>query len=190
MTDCDWRMLGLDQLPTSSATDWGIDSDQDGMPDFIEIIKGTNPAVADMTADPDVDGVDTRKEIALGRDPFANDQAIPDYQLNQYHVEFNKAVDSECPYGRWDLSLDRVQVARTMEFVADSSFSAMSHQKDEQVVYIYYRKIPLNSQNPLVEYYGRFVNLNLLTQKQLEVITASVNQLNPRDFFYLGSVPK
>ncbi len=39
------------------------------MPDGAEILFGTNPIIADATADPDGDGLTNAEEIALGSAP-------------------------------------------------------------------------------------------------------------------------
>lgn len=51
----------------------GSDGDEDGMPDWWEIQKGTDPAAADGDADPDADGVSNLKEFLGHTDPLQSD---------------------------------------------------------------------------------------------------------------------
>jgi hypothetical protein len=51
----------------------GADTDGDGVPDWWELQKGTNPAVADDEADPDGDGVSNREEFLAHTDPLQAD---------------------------------------------------------------------------------------------------------------------
>ena len=67
-SDCDikvlkkyWRDVNLD-----SSSDW----DKDGVPNFVEIVKGTDPVIDDMSKDPDNDGLSTRFEIMRSMNPF------------------------------------------------------------------------------------------------------------------------
>lgn len=189
LTDCDWRMLGLDLRADADLTSWGIDSDHDGMIDFVEIIKGTNPGLADMSGDPDGDGTDTRKEIINGRDPFIPDSYLPEFQLNNLSSVFDSRADNECPYGRWNLDLSRIQVSRTFEYVAsEPTFTIMNHLPDEQMVMLIYRKVPTNSSQPEIEYYGKFVGVSYLKAKKTETVKASVSQVGPTDFVLMGAV--
>lgn len=50
-----------------------VDLDGDGLPDVWENANGTNPAVADASADPDNDGLTNAQELALGTNPFTFD---------------------------------------------------------------------------------------------------------------------
>ncbi|MBI3203236.1 MAG: VWA domain-containing protein [Myxococcales bacterium] len=59
-----WQAVELHAAP---------DTDGDGIPDWWEIQKGTDPAAADSDADPDDDGLSNREEFLAHTDPLQSD---------------------------------------------------------------------------------------------------------------------
>lgn len=55
-------------LAPGSTTPQGFDSDLDGIPDFLEMLRGTNPIAYDVLADSDHDGRINLDEYRLGQD--------------------------------------------------------------------------------------------------------------------------
>jgi hypothetical protein len=103
LNDCEMKLMGL--TADSDQSDPGIDTDRDGMPDLIEIYKGTNPTSGiDMSEDPDRDGESTRSEILKGRDPFFKDPSGSEQA--QYEIFYNSKISSSCGTGSWDMSID------------------------------------------------------------------------------------
>ena len=51
----------------------GSDFDNDGMSNLFEVMNGFNPFVADLTADPDGDGLNNVNEQTAGTDPKSKD---------------------------------------------------------------------------------------------------------------------
>lgn len=59
------------------------DTDEDGLPDFVEKLKGLNPNNNDADKDGvDLDGIINRRELQLGTDPsFTGDESVIDYTV-------------------------------------------------------------------------------------------------------------
>jgi hypothetical protein len=50
-----------------------VDSDRDGVPDWVEVRLGGNPLVDDRLVDSDMDGIPNGEEVIRGLDPWTND---------------------------------------------------------------------------------------------------------------------
>ncbi|NUN05295.1 MAG: hypothetical protein HUU57_06000 [Bdellovibrio sp.] len=190
LSDCDYKMLSLDKLPKKSEDDWGVDSDRDGMPDYVEIIKGSNPAVADMTSDPDGDGVANLEEIQKGTDPFFADAQTPLTILNNVSVgALPPKEGGVCDYESWAISIGRLQVAGTLELGSSGIMSGQwVHSQNQHVMLIYYRLTPQNANAPVAEFYGSIVKINYSRSGKEEVVAASQNRVSTEDFVILGRV--
>lgn len=102
MSDCDVRILKLDQFSINPNLA-GIDSDNDNVPDYVEILKGLNPLTVDSNQDTDSDGLTNLEEISSGRDPFVPDQnSAP---LLSFNLEFTDTIVG-CDNGGWTYSLN------------------------------------------------------------------------------------
>ena len=102
MSDCDIKILKLDKLavyPTLA----GIDSDNDGIPDFIEILKGTNPISNDSYLDSDGDGLTNMQEISMGLDPFKPD--TEEKPVVSSDSQFSDIITG-CTSGGWNLNIN------------------------------------------------------------------------------------
>lgn len=185
LTACDLAMLGISE----TRGDAGVDTDRDGLPDFVEILKGTDPLVADMTADPDGDGVTTLEEIVRGSDPFTTDANLLSDLLTKTKMKFDidPAVTS-CPNGSWSLGLDQLARAKTLKFSGPAS--DFNHEADEQVLYLYYRLSPTNSLAPQMEYYGRLIKVLPPSTAGTEtpILQTVPNRVLPQDFSLLGKI--
>ena len=104
MSDCDIKILKLDQYAVNPKLA-GIDSDNDGIPDYIEIIKGLNPLSADSNLDTDNDGLTNLEEISIGHDPFTPDQNAP--ATLSFKLAFLDTIEG-CDNGGWSYSLNSV----------------------------------------------------------------------------------
>lgn len=101
ISDCDVKILKLDKLAFRQEL-VGIDSDNDGIPDFIEILKGTSPINMDSYIDMDNDGLNNLQEISSGLDPFTPD-AGDDKVIHS--ASLFKDVINQCTSGGWHLDI-------------------------------------------------------------------------------------
>lgn len=101
MSDCDIRILKLDQFSINPNLA-GIDSDNDNIPDYVEILKGLNPMSADSNQDTDSDGVTNLEEISIGRDPFVPDSNVA--PLLNFNLSFSETIEG-CDNGGWTYNL-------------------------------------------------------------------------------------
>lgn len=187
LSDCDYRMLGLQ---FQNAGSWGVDTDRDGMLDLIEIIKGTNPAVADMVGDPDGDGIVNRDEIVRGSDPFTPDAFLPEYLLSLYKMNYVQAAkDAVCPMGYWKLEADRlvsVDTQPVQNFNGPSAF--LNHTRNEHKIVVFYRSVAQNSSSSMNEYYSASLNVLFEKRQGREYATPSTEELKAADFQMIGEV--
>lgn len=155
LSECDIKILGLNQ--EGEMKEWGLDSDDDGMPDLVEILKGTDPLIKDMSFDPDSDGQSTRSEILLGRDPFEVDGEIPDNELSQFEVKYEGKVEDEpsCQFGAWKLSLKNSPVIEVKAY-SETGRENFSHDKNVQKIFVFYRLDAQNTLSEKSEYFGAF----------------------------------
>lgn len=65
LTDCEEAVLRTDP--------YLVDSDRDGVPDWIEVRLGGNALVDDRLIDSDMDGIPNGEEVTSGLDPWTND---------------------------------------------------------------------------------------------------------------------
>lgn len=187
MTDCDVKVLGLDKLPGQITN--GTDADGDGILDFVEIIKGTNPAVSDMTLDPDGDGITNKDEILRGTDPNAPDADLKSTLINNTSVHYSPASEGLCPNGGWTIEASRLQTVASTELSGlPLAIRALEHRANQHVMMAVYRLTPTNDSNPVTEYYGQIVNVNYSANGKIESLAAVKNSLKSSDFILLGSV--
>ena len=162
MSDCDIKILKLDKI-TSNPNLLGVDSDDDGIPDYIEILKGTNPLTADASIDSDSDGYTNLEEIANGTDPFTPDE--PTSGSTKYSSSYKSEMD-QCNNGGWTYSLD----------------SLKSLEGSNEIIF-FFKTISINS---TTEYEYRFKTIQL--NFELNPATNTLTPLNtsssvfPNDF--------
>lgn len=187
LTDCDVRVLDLHTLPGQNTL--GVDADGDGVLDFIEIIKGTNPAVADMTLDPDGDGITNKDEILRGTDINSPDANLKLSVINNTDVRYSPASEGLCPNGGWTIEASRLQtVANESLSGLSGSLTALEHSRNQHVMMAVYRLTPTNDVNPITEYYGQIVNVDYSANGRSETLTSLRNNLVTTDFKLLGMV--
>lgn len=120
-SECDLRALGLDQLyghPTQ-----GVDSDKDGIADFIEVLRGTLPNESDGLSDPDHDLVTTNLEIQRGSNPFVYDEPFSSNYETKVRVT-KLPASSACTQEQgehWSVQIDHLPWAKTLSGYSDSS---------------------------------------------------------------------
>jgi hypothetical protein len=114
----------------------GIDTDEDRLPDFIEIIRGTSPARADALASPFGDGLTNMAKITGGLDVEANALLQPVAADRQMDVTFEPS-DTHCPAGRagYTYVFEQLPMTSTRAFVDHTAdVLSLSHGPDENVV--------------------------------------------------------
>lgn len=192
MSDCDYRILYLDKIPSAIGSDWGVDSDNDGVLDIIEILKGTDPASSDMARDLDGDGISNLDEIVRGSDPYYNDANTPLSILNETSVSPLPASQgsSSCAAGGWTINLNRMQVTPTLAVsVSAATPSSFTHPENQQMIMIYYRLSPQNSTSSQSTFFGRVVRVNVsVDDNGLERLSTSTDFIPNDDFRELGKV--
>lgn len=179
LSDCDSKVLALDKIPHEG--DWGIDSDGDGFIDYLEIIKGLDPAKADLLLDPDGDGLTNKEEIIQGSDPFTPDNNLAHTLINQLTNEFKfDSFDPVCPLGAYATELDRMQVTPLLE--------TPIHGADEHIVLIQVRYSPSNSLEAKKEYFGTYFKVQLQLDGKKETLVPEINQIPYSDLLKWGEV--
>lgn len=132
LSECDIKALGLDSLFDHPVQ--GLDSDKDGIPDLLEIMRGTLPNTLDAVADSDHDGLLNHTEIARGSNPlFADVQFSTEWTVV---ATATKEVNLNCATEFWTISANHIPIGHVPGF-ADVDLNtplALSHEKNENVV--------------------------------------------------------
>lgn len=115
LSDCDIRALGLDLLFNHPVQ--GLDSDKDGMIDFLEIVHGTLPNQRDELDDPDHDLVRNAEEINTGGDPRSFDPSVD--SLAKIDVRVSKVANSTCAGEEWSIDVQRLPWISNTKAVSD-----------------------------------------------------------------------
>lgn len=173
LSDCDIKLLQLT----------GVDTDGDSLMDFVEVVKGTNPAFSDALSDPDSDQKSNLNEIMQGSDLFTNDPDFPDPMKTKTIGVFNPS-STDCSDGGWDYNVTQTSVSPTEAVSFPSALQDLNHQDKEQVLWMGYRLIPKNSANSKVTYYGKIVNVQVSDDGLTQRATPAV--IKDQDFVELG----
>lgn len=146
LTDCDYKSLGLQQL--YQHPDQGLDSDKDGIPDLIEVLRGTLPNVADDTGDPDHDLILNKTEITKGTNPLYADNN--DSLSTRVISSISKNTgDKSCTGESWTMKIDQVPFVPVEEFtdpydkMVPAGGLTLSHEKDENIAVVVLKIRPL-----------------------------------------------
>ncbi len=138
LTDCDVKALQLSPLGQSQ---FGLDSDKDGIPDLIEILKGTNPAIDDALNDPDNDGVLNFQEIQSNTNPvYANSNFSPQLFIQAGIQKISTTGAGANCSENWQMNVAQMPLfqipayAAPMSFVANPSQINFYHDLDENVI--------------------------------------------------------
>lgn len=150
-TVCDQTILSLGLLRcdaaaiSSSTALTGVDTDLDGVPDFIEVLKGLDPirAIADEDNDMLPNGVKSNiDEIQKGLDPISQDD-VDDSQ--QIHVTAPK-LSNKGVCGNQDHYSFSVSSFPLLDVQASTNpkFPELSHAANENVMMAFYISHPLD----------------------------------------------
>ena len=105
ISDCDIKILKLDKVDLNYPELVGIDSDNDGIPDYVEIVKGLSPNNNDSYLDYDGDTLTNMQEISMGLDPFNPDQ--DKQKIIESETSFKDQIES-CTSGGWELNINNL----------------------------------------------------------------------------------
>lgn len=122
-----------------------IDSDEDGLPDFLEKLKGLNPNSLDANSDGvDLDGIINRREIQLGTDPnYKGDEPTISYTIKA------SDVTAGCGAGQpsYHYDIDRILLAATKKFTdtVNTDPYMLSHEDGENIIFVLAKLSPEDS---------------------------------------------
>ncbi|MFZ3231874.1 MAG: hypothetical protein WA160_16830 [Pseudobdellovibrio sp.] len=184
LSDCDLKVLGLNSVVASS--DPGIDTDGDNIPDFIEVLRGTNPKIADSLSDPDNDGILNTEEISMGSDPVHYESEVPADIRIYANMNRNNKVDplKPCSGERWSLKVDRIPFMKVPAFT-DSAIKIspdainFSHKINENVVIVWIKLVPKAGFSGLPKMYFKTLKINAIE---------NIFSLTMDDFKLMGEV--
>jgi hypothetical protein len=182
LSECDLAALSM-------ADGDGVDYDKDRIPDFIEILRGTLPTVNDAFNNLDGDGLTNLQEIHVGRQVDSPDDSVGPELLLDWSISRLKDTD-QCPANQqsWKISLNRIPTVPVKAYKdpLDKNFPnskfRLSHDENENVIFIYYISEPLNSQNAPAEIFGTTIKVPYGVQDLSKI------KINPESFQKLGSL--
>lgn len=177
LDDCDAELAGISFTGNSDSA--GLDSDRDGLIDYLEIIRGTNPLVADRFGDKDNDQRTNIDELLEGGNLNFYDKEVN--ELINPHFSAKKIENSNCTGETWEAQVQKLPWYPSPVDIIDSVGTAeFSIQKDQSLALI---TIKLDSLNPM-------------SKSKLLVKTIHLNQLEQesdlmiKDFTLIGEIPK
>jgi hypothetical protein len=127
ISQCDLKAISVAQNAAPNSRLEGWDSDHDGIPDFIEILAGTNVLVASQADDPDNDGQTTSMEVSNFTNPnYAGSRD----STTAIQSSLTTASDPDCAGDAYQISLDSapLTVLRPYQSV---EFPKLSHGTDD-----------------------------------------------------------
>jgi hypothetical protein len=151
----------------------GLDSDKDGIPDLVEILKGTSPNYDDTQTNLDGDLMTMMQELAVGRDPFFADDNLPASLLVNF-TQTPTAATSTCTLDQqpFSVNINNVPLVHTIPVQIDPSDSAnyipgnnfVDHGADDNIIFVYYiigQSLQGNSSTPPSSFLeGQFIKVN------------------------------
>ncbi len=186
VSECDLKILRIDKLYPHLSP--GVDTDKDGMPDIIEILRGTDPGLADMLADPDGDGRTNKQEILENTEVAKSDSLQFTQERPEYTVEYiNRQQTNACSYGAWRLEATTLPGLDNQTVTAAQPVT-LNHARGENVYLVFYRQNPLNSANEGVQFYGGLVHSRYNKIGDTIAVSLDRSVLWPIDFEKLGEV--
>lgn len=174
LTDCDTELTGID-LANNHPTN-GLDTDKDGILDYFELIRGTNPLVADSLADPDNDQRTNFNELLQGGNPFYYETQVALSQNPQFSAR--KVDDPNCQGETWEIEIKTMPWLPGKEFIKDSTFAS---EPSESLVLISFKLQPLDLSLKNAKVFTKVLTLD----ENHDII-----ELTFLDFDYLGEVLK
>jgi hypothetical protein len=174
LSDCDIEVLKAfrSDLNLGENPDW----DSDGVSNFIEIIKNTNPFLNDMSYDPDNDGLTTLYEIVRGKNPYEHeDLGGKDLPSLEFKNE-TSAANNICPLNSVTMSIDKIPFVESLKFENEDGLVTFTHGKNEHVIAIFSNRKAQNYVATDKGILGRFLHL-----KRGEDLNGETDYLSPEE---------
>lgn len=144
LSECDMKAAGLDAM--YDHPDQGLDSDKDGIIDFVEIRAGGFPGLRDESNDMDGDGIINREEYLQGLEIRRYDQDLD--EGSRTLVEVNKQGDGidTCNGHSWSVNLKQVPLVVTQEYSDSGDGSRqglkLSHRLKGNIILMVFKTRP------------------------------------------------
>ncbi len=179
-SDCDTKIIKQHWSHLSPENDsdyWNsTDWDKDSVPNFIEIVKGTDPFIDDMNRDPDNDGLNTMFEIMHSKNPFEHESlANPNLLPVVINHQDTKVTEKQCTgSGKNFLTLESMPPISSQATTKNGLRDSLQHEADEHIVAIFSSKKSRNHTLANKGISGSFIKL------QKKVIKSEINKKNGR----------
>jgi hypothetical protein len=150
-TNLGWEINACDKAILAAPTLNGFDSDGDGIPDYIEAIRGLSPFHANTSSDDfDGDGFSDIQEVAHGTDPQADNAHTypvdPQFETQVNLRAANSSAGCSSTSEAYSFDLQNIPLVHVSAYTeAAHHVFDLSHQTDENVILIYYETTPLAS---------------------------------------------
>ena len=159
LSDCDIKMIKQQWggLNLDDSSDW----DKDGVPNFIEIVKATDPFSNDMNKDIDNDGMSTQFEIMRSKNPYESSGIFPP-NPNEIIVQNTlKGPTNQCLNGSQELILKKVPPIESQDISLEDIIihESLRHGKNEHIVAIFSSRTTQNYFLQNRGMIGKFVKL-------------------------------
>jgi hypothetical protein len=174
LNDCETELSGIDLAGNHPAN--GLDTDKDGIMDIIEIIRGTDPLVADALADVDNDQRTNLDELLTGGNLSYYDDQISDVHRMQFSSR--KVDDPNCSGETWEIDVKHLPWIKSKIAIDDPTFSNLAGESLALLSFKIY-SLDLSVKNMKV-----FTKVLTLKENQDTI------DLTLPDFNYLGEVLK
>ncbi len=144
LTDCEEYVKGTNRYLP--------DTDRDGIPDGIEFITGTNPLEIQTTVDSDFDGTQDWKEIQQHTNVKSNDPKVRQRHSYQYDIRDMGLValedgESGVSYVRqFDFEISNIDILDTLGFSLDGE---IYQHPGENVIRLYIAQVPEDNPDTL-----------------------------------------
>lgn len=189
LTGCDLAALGF---PATENVDAGIDSDGDGIPDAVEVLRGTEPGSIDAVLDSDGDGVSNVGEIRRGSLVDTPDAGRDPKQFLSI-TEYRSTDQSGCPEGQevWGFSVENIPLPDVNAFddagvthpgtqAGQRRELSLSHGKNEHLIFLGFHASPVGRVGASGQQLGTVVRI------RKDGYTGQPIIVNPSDFVLLG----
>ncbi|MEQ1723524.1 MAG: hypothetical protein ABL930_10140 [Pseudobdellovibrio sp.] len=168
----------LTDIPTIALTN--NDTDSDGIPDFIEEIRGMKQSENDLYVDgSDQDGLNNLEELTKGSDPTSGSQPP---ELNLYSVaEIPMNSEDNCDPSQklYQFNVENLQriSLEALNDTTNAGDTSLSHAKDENVFLIYVHLLPDRITEPDKKLFKIFRVKKLDTEFLLDLKTNEYSEL-------------
>jgi hypothetical protein len=144
LTDCEEYVKGTNRFLP--------DTDRDGIPDGIEFVMGTNPLEIQMTTDSDFDGSQDWKEVQQHTNVTSNDPKIRQRHSYQYDIRDMGLValddgESGISYVRqFDFTISNINLMDTLGYSIDGE---VQRPPGENIIRLYIAQVPEDNPDTL-----------------------------------------